>query len=198
MDREMVVSKLNKVVDETEEVNFGFATVEPDYLLSGFIPSIEHFVDMSRKAIDSNRLTHVECATKSGSAIWNLSFTFSGGIMSPTEGTYRPITQDKLKAGWEVSKITITPKLSQISFGLHQLNILYQIKLMTEHSGELRPFKIFSPGASEVSKDHKISMKTNEVIFAAKVDTDGGNCPTNVQFMIADTKALHKVMMNHL
>jgi hypothetical protein len=119
MDREMVVSKLNKVVDETEEVNFGFTTVEPDYLLSGFIPSIEHFVDMSRKAIDSNRLTHVECATKSGSALWNLSFTFSGGIMSPTEGTYRPLTQDKLNAGWEVSKITITPKLSQISFGLH-------------------------------------------------------------------------------
>jgi hypothetical protein len=101
MDREMILKRLNKVVDETEEVNFGFATVEPDYLLSGFIPSVEHFVDMTRKAIESNKLTQVECAFKSGSALWNLSFTFSGGITSPPHGTYRHITMDKQKAGWD-------------------------------------------------------------------------------------------------
>jgi hypothetical protein len=66
---------------------------------------------MTRKAIDTNKLTHVECATKSGSALWNLSFTFSGGITSPPEGTYRPLTPEKIQSGWEISKITITPKL---------------------------------------------------------------------------------------
>jgi hypothetical protein len=69
---------------------------------------------------------------------------------------------------------------------------------MTEHSGNLRPFKIFAPGATDCTKENKITLKQNEVIFAAKVDTDGGNCPTTVQFMIANTKSLHKVIMHHL
>ena len=88
----------------------------------------------------------------------------------------------------------VTPRLSELVFGLNALNILYEVKLIKEQEGCMKPMKIFH--SNEASQEKKVCLDEHEVIFSAKVDTDGSFCPTEVQFMIVDicglASKLHK------